>query len=54
MEGVAWRNLQIYSMNIKAGHKFKQRHLEAKFRQSKFPEPRLGEEKWMWNFFYLI
>jgi hypothetical protein len=47
MEGVAQRNSQRFSTNIKAGHEFEQRHLEAKFGQSKFFEPRHGEEKWM-------
>jgi hypothetical protein len=39
MEGVAYKILQIFSMKHKAGHKFEQKHLEAKFGQSKFSEP---------------
>jgi hypothetical protein len=39
IEGVAWRNSQRFSTNIKAGHKFGQRHLEAEFGQSKFSKP---------------
>jgi hypothetical protein len=39
MEGVAWRNLQRFSTNIKVGDKIVQRHLEVKFGQSKFSEP---------------
>jgi hypothetical protein len=40
MEGVAWRNSQRFNTNIKAGHEFKQRHLEVEFGQSKFFDPR--------------
>jgi hypothetical protein len=45
MEGLAYRNSQSFSMNLKAGHKFEQRHLEAEFGQSKFFErrPRWGK-----------
>jgi hypothetical protein len=39
MEGVAWRNSQRFSTNIKAGHEFEQRHLEAKLGESEFSEP---------------
>jgi hypothetical protein len=39
MEGVAWRNSQRFSTNIKAGHELEQRHLEAEFGKSKFSEP---------------
>jgi hypothetical protein len=32
-------------MNIKAGHKFEQKHLEAEFGQSKFSKPHLLQGK---------
>jgi hypothetical protein len=38
-------------MNLKAGHEFEQRHLEAEFGQSKFFEPCPWGVKWMYNFF---
>jgi hypothetical protein len=38
MEGVACRNSQRFSTNIKAGHEFEQSHLEAEFGQSKFSD----------------
>jgi hypothetical protein len=40
-------------MNLKAGHEFEQRHLEAEFGQSKFFEPHLrgGGVKQMYNCF---
>jgi hypothetical protein len=47
MEGVAWRNLQRFSMNIKAGHEFKHKHLEAEFGKLNFPNSAFGMEKWM-------
>jgi hypothetical protein len=47
MEGVAWRNLQRFSMNIKAGHEFKHSHLEAEFGKLNFPNFAFGMEKWM-------
>jgi hypothetical protein len=31
MEGVAWRNSQSISTNLKARHNFEQRHLGAEF-----------------------
>jgi hypothetical protein len=39
-------------MNIKAGHDFEQRHLEAKFGQFKFSEPRPWWDKTDVEFFY--
>jgi hypothetical protein len=51
MKGVAWRNSQRFSMNIKAGHEFEQRHLEAKFGQSKFSKPCLWRGKMDVEFF---
>jgi hypothetical protein len=51
MEGVAYRNLQNFSTNLKAGHEFDQRHLEAKFGQSKFSEPCLRRGKMDVEFF---
>jgi hypothetical protein len=51
MAGVAWKNSQRLSTNIKAGHEFKQKHLEAEFRQSKFSEPRLWWRKTDIEFF---
>jgi hypothetical protein len=38
-------------MNIKAGHEFEQRRLEAEFGQSKFSEPRLWPGKTDVEFF---
>jgi hypothetical protein len=37
-------------MNLKAGHKIEQMHLEAEFGQSNFSQPSLGEVKQMQNF----
>jgi hypothetical protein len=51
MEGVAYRNLQNFSTNLKAGHEFDQRHLEAEFGQSKFSEPCLRRGKMDVEFF---
>jgi hypothetical protein len=51
MKGLAWRNSQRFDTNIKAGHKFEQRHLEAKFGQPKFSEPHLWRGKQMYNVF---
>jgi hypothetical protein len=45
MEGVSYRNSQSFSMNLKAGHEFEQRHLEAEFGQSKLSEPCLSRGK---------
>jgi hypothetical protein len=39
-------------MNLKAGHEFEQRHLEAKFGQSKFFEPCPWGGKMDAEFFY--
>jgi hypothetical protein len=45
MAGVACRNLHKFNTNIKAGHEFEQRQLEANFGQSKFFEPCLWWRK---------
>jgi hypothetical protein len=37
-------------MNLKAGDKIEQMHLEAEFGQSNFSQPSLGEVKQMQNF----
>jgi hypothetical protein len=52
MAGVAWRNSQRFNTNIKAGHEFEQRHLEAEFGQSKFFEPHLWQGNGFKFFFY--
>jgi hypothetical protein len=37
--------LQSFSTNLKAGHEFEQRHLDAEFGKSKFSQPCLRQGK---------